>query len=125
MITASPESLSQPVCGAAVVKNEAQISIADVPDRPGAALTIFSKVAAKNIAMDMIVQNVGNDGLANISFTVFREDLPATLTAVEQAISELGSGSVSYDDNVLGRVNRRTRHGNANRCRRPYVSRPG
>ena len=100
MITASPESLSQPVCGAAVVKNEAQISIADVPDRPGAALTIFSKVAAKNIAMDMIVQNVGNDGLANISFTVFREDLPATLTAVEQAISELGSGSVSYDDNV-------------------------
>ena len=100
MITASPESLSQPVCGAAVVKNEARISITDVPDRPGAALTIFSKVAAKNIAMDMIVQNVGNDGLANISFTVFREDLPATLTAVEQAISELGSGSVSYDDNV-------------------------
>lgn len=100
MITTSPESQSHPVCGAAVVKNEAQISIANVPDRPGAALTIFSKVAARSIAMDMIVQNIGNDGLANISFTVFREDLPTALTAVEQAIEELGSGSVSYDDNV-------------------------
>lgn len=100
MITASPESQSQPVSGAAIVKNEAQISITNVPDRPGAALTIFSKVAARNIAMDMIVQNIGDEGLANISFTVFREDLPAALTAVEQAIEELGSGSVSYDDNV-------------------------
>ncbi|MGD9126627.1 MAG: aspartate kinase [Planctomycetia bacterium] len=100
MITNSPESPSQPVCGAAVVKNEAQVSIANVPDRPGAALTIFSKVAARNIAMDMIVQNIGTDGLANISFTVFREDLPATLTAVEQAIEELGSGLLSYDDSV-------------------------
>ena len=50
-----------------------------VPDRPGAAMTIFSQIAARNIAMDMIVQNVGDDGQADISFTVFRDDLPATL----------------------------------------------
>ena len=46
------------------------MTVLGVPDRPGAALTIFSKVAAKNIAMDMIVQNVAADGQADISFTV-------------------------------------------------------
>jgi aspartate kinase len=100
MIVAEPESRSQPVCGAAMVKNEARVSVMGVPDRPGAAMTLFSKIAARNIAMDMIVQNVGDDGHADISFTVFRDDLPATLTAVEQAVGELGAESFNYDDEV-------------------------
>ena len=100
MIVAEPESPGQPVCGAAMVKNEARVSVMGVPDRPGAAMTLFSKIAAKNIAMDMIVQNVGDDGHADISFTVFRDDLPATLTAVEQAVGELGAESFNYDDEV-------------------------
>ena len=100
MIVADPESPDQPVCGAAVAKNEARVSVLGVPDRPGAAMTLFSKIAAKNVAMDMIVQNIGDDGHADISFTVFRDDLPTALTAVEQAVAELGAESFSCDDDV-------------------------
>jgi aspartate kinase len=71
-----------------------------VPDRPGAALSIFSKVAAKNIAMDMIVQNEGADGRADLSFTVMREELPGTLRAVDAAVKEIGAEGYDYDENV-------------------------
>lgn len=100
MITAEPEARDQPICGVAVAKNEAQISVLGVPDRPGAALALFSAIAAKNIAMDMIVQNVGDGGRVDISFTVYRDDLPATLKAVETAVEQLGAESYHYDDDV-------------------------
>lgn len=100
MITAEPEDPDQPVCGAAMVKNEARVTVLGVPDRPGAASTIFSKIAARNIALDMIVQNVAAEGLADVSFTVARDDLPATLKAVEEAARQLGAQGYNYDDNV-------------------------
>lgn len=100
MIIDEPESGVQPVCGAALIKDEARITVLGVPDRPGAAITVFSKIAAKNIGMDMIIQNVGAEGLADISFTVVRGDLPATLRAVEEAVKELGAEGFDYDDNV-------------------------
>jgi len=100
MITADPEARNAAVCGAAKVKNEARVTVLGVPDRPGAALTVFSQIAAKKIPMDMIVQNVAAEGHADISFTVFRDDLPATLTAVEEATNELGAEGYSHDDDV-------------------------
>ena len=89
-----------PVCGAAMAKSEARVTVLGVPDRPGAALSIFSKVAAKNIALDMIVQNEAADGCADISFTVLRDDLPATLRAVDEAVKELGAEGSTCDENV-------------------------
>jgi aspartate kinase len=100
MITAVPEALGQAVCGAAMAKDEARITVLGIPDRPGAAMTIFSKIAAKNIATDMIVQNVAAGGQAEISFTVVRDDLPATLKAVEEATRAVGAQGYNYDDNV-------------------------
>lgn len=100
MITGRPESKNQAVCGAAVVRDEARITVMAVPDRPGAALTLFSKIAEKHIAMDMIVQNVGAGGQANISFTVFHDDMPPAMKAVEDAVEELGAESFNYDDDV-------------------------
>lgn len=100
MIVEEPESYAQPVCGAALLKDEARVTVLGVPDRPGAAITIFSKIAAKNIGMDMIIQNVGAEGLADISFTVVRDDLPTTLRAVEAAVKELGAEGYDYDDKV-------------------------
>ena len=100
MIVAEPELAGRAVCGAAMIKNEARVSISRVPDRPGAALAIFSKLAAKNIATDMIVQNVADDGHCDISFTVVRDDLPATLKAVEAASKELGAAGCTCDDEV-------------------------
>ncbi|HUT13254.1 MAG TPA: aspartate kinase [Thermoguttaceae bacterium] len=100
MITDEPEAPGMPVCGAAKVKTEALLTVLGVPDRPGAALTIFSRIAEKHIPMDMIVQNVGAEGHADISFTVFRDDLPAALKAVETATAELDVEGCRYDDDV-------------------------
>jgi len=88
MIVADPEAPDQPVCGAAMLKNEARVTVLGVPDRPGAAITVFSKIAAMNVTMDMIVQNVGAD------------DLPATLKAVEDATRELGAEGFNCDGEV-------------------------
>ncbi|MCL4192250.1 MAG: aspartate kinase [Thermoguttaceae bacterium] len=100
MIVADPEAPDQPVCGAALVKNEARVTVLGVPDRPGAAMGVFQKVADRNIAVDMIVQNVAEDGRADISFTVSRDELPTTLKAVDQAVKELGAAGYTYDDDV-------------------------
>jgi len=100
IIAADPEAPDQPVCGAAMIKDDARVTVLGVPDRPGAAMTVFSKIAAKNIAMDMIVQNVAAEGHADISFAVLRTDLPATLKAVEEATRVLGAQGYNYDENV-------------------------
>ncbi len=100
VICTQPESLSRPVCGAALVKDEAWVTVQGVPDRPGAASTIFSKIAGRKVAMDMIVQNVAAEGQADISFSVYRDDLARTLKAVEEACKELGAGTYTCDDSV-------------------------
>ncbi len=100
MITALPEAPDQPVGGAALAKNEARVTILGVPDNPGTSLAIFSKIAAKAISVDMIVQNVGADGIADISFTVLSDDLRSTLEAAESAASELAAEGVAHDDEV-------------------------
>ncbi len=100
MIVRDPEAPNMPVCGAAMAKSEARVTVLGVPDRPGAALSIFSKVAAKNIALDMIVQNEAAEGHADLSFTVLRDDLPSTLRAVDEAVKELGAEGYTYDENV-------------------------
>lgn len=99
-IVAQPESPDQPVCGAALVRDEARVTVAAVPDRPGISHAIFSSIAQRNVTVDMIVQNVGSDGLADISFTVPRGELHATLEAVQAGIEQIGGGTVSHDDAV-------------------------
>ena len=100
MIEGDPEAADMPVGGAALVKNEARVTISGVPDRPGTSLAIFSKLANRTISVDMIVQNVGDHGLADISFTVPRDELPAALQALDAAAQELGAHGVTQDDNV-------------------------
>ncbi len=99
MIVAQGESDNQAVSGATLVKNEARITLLGVPDVPGSSLAVFSKIAARNITVDMIVQNVAADGKADISFTVVKEELPTTLAAVEEAVRELGADGFTSDEN--------------------------
>jgi aspartate kinase len=99
MIVAEPEAPNQAVCGAAVIKDEARVTLRNVPDRPGVAAQIFMQLAAKKIGMDMIVQNVGAQGLADISFTVDRDELPVTLSLVGELAGQLGA-EVSHADDV-------------------------
>jgi aspartate kinase len=100
MIVHDPESPNTAVCGAAVIKDEARVTVLGVPDRPGTAVAIFSKIAAKNIPIDMIVQNIGSNGTADMSFTVDRDELPVTLKAIEDAMKELGGEGCNFGDNV-------------------------
>jgi len=98
------ESPDRAVSGAALTKNEARISITGVPDRPGAMQQIFTKLGGVDVAVDMIVQNIGAQGRAEISFTVLESDLPTAIRAVEEAADALRDGSddvaVSHDANV-------------------------
>ncbi|MDX1963130.1 MAG: aspartate kinase [Pirellulales bacterium] len=100
MIVADPESPNQAVCGAALVKDEARITVEGVPDRPGASLAIFKRIAAERIAVDMIVQNIGAEGRATISFTVPKDELKSALALTQAAADELGAKQVTSDDNV-------------------------
>ena len=100
MIVAEPESLNMAVGGAAITMNEARITVLGVPDVPGASFEIFSRIAEQNISVDMIVQNVGDEGHADISFTVPRDELQPTLDAVTSAGQSLGALDVTHDENV-------------------------
>ncbi|MDZ4821477.1 MAG: aspartate kinase [Planctomycetota bacterium] len=100
MIVASPEAANQAVCGAALVRDEARITIEGVPDRPGFSYAIFSKIAARRIAVDMIVQNIGAEGRATISFTVPKEELPNALEATNEAAKEISAKAVTFDEEV-------------------------
>jgi aspartate kinase len=92
----APEGDSEPrvVTGLALAKNEARVSLRDLPDRPGVMSAIFSKMAAHKIPIDMVVQNIGAGGTADVTFTVPEGDLAQTLTAAQEAIDELGAGSI-------------------------------
>jgi aspartate kinase len=100
IISVLPEEKNQPVGGAALAKDEARVTILGIPDQPGTSFTIFSEIAAQAISVDMIVQNVGAEGLADLSFTVLRDDLPATLAAAEHAVAKLGAEGVTCGDDV-------------------------
>lgn len=100
IIVHDPESKSRPVCGAAVTKREARVTVEGIRDEPGVSLQLFSRIAAKAISVDMIVQNIGKDGRANISFTVPQNELRLTLDAVRSADEILMPVNVTYDENV-------------------------
>jgi aspartate kinase len=87
------------VCGAALAKDEARIAVMDVPDKPGMSHRIFDTIARQNIAVDMIVQNVGAGKKATIGFTVPGGELNATLQAIEPVVREIGA-RCSHEVNV-------------------------
>src|SRR5207253_7391927 len=80
-----------PVCGAAIVRDEARINLEGVPDQPGVSHRVFSAIAEKNIVVDMIVQNASQAGRAAIGFTVLKNELAATLAVLRPLAAELGA----------------------------------
>ena len=88
------------VSGIALQKDEAKVTICDVPDKPGIAAIIFKELAVNNIVIDMIVQNVGRTGTTDISFTVLKEDLAKTIKVARKVAREVGAGEVIKDENI-------------------------
>ncbi|MCA9100789.1 MAG: aspartate kinase [Pirellulales bacterium] len=100
MIVDQPESSERAVSGAALVRNEALITVEGAPDVPGVCHTIFSKLAARSIPVDMIVQNVSADGRTDVSFTVLENELVPALECADESVVELGAAGVRHDAQV-------------------------
>ena len=88
------------VSGIAYSKQEAKITVIRVADRPGIAATLFGRVAAANIVVDVIVQNISQDGSTDISFTVPRADYAKAMDIVRGVAKEIGADKVIGDDKI-------------------------
>lgn len=81
-------------------KNEAKIAVRQVPDKPGIALKLFQPIAEANINVDMIVQNVSEDGTTDLTFTLPKADLKKALKIVDDISKEIGAKKVDADEKV-------------------------
>src|SRR5258706_12859018 len=92
------------VSGAALKKDLTRVTIKSVPDRPGIASKIFHTIAAANIVVDDIIQNVMDDNTANISFTIEHGDLHDIKPVVEKLMRELGEKTQAVYHGDLAKV---------------------
>mgnify|MGYP003341952271 FL=1 len=88
------------VRGLAADTKVAKVTMVAVPDRPGIAKSVFDPLAAANINVDMIVQNVSHDGTTDLSFTCSRSDLAAARPILEKIRSEIGARALEIDETV-------------------------
>ncbi len=88
------------VSGVTGDRNQAKITIVGVPDKPGIAARIFGPVAEANIVVDMIIQNVSQASLTDISFTVPRADLRKAVSLVQRVAKEIDAKSVAVTEAI-------------------------
>ena len=88
------------VTGAALVRDEARITVHGVPDCPESLQTLFRRVAESNVAIDMILKNIMREGAAKVSFTVAADELQPALQAASAAAQEIGAAGVVSDSEV-------------------------
>jgi len=88
------------VTGVTHDRTQAKISILRVPDRPGIAAQAFGAIAAKNIVVDMIVQNISRDGYTDMSFTLPRGEHARAVAALEEVARSIGALGVVHDERV-------------------------
>ena len=88
------------ISGIAFNRDEAKITILGVPDRPGIAYQILGPIGDANIDVDMIVQNVGHDGMTDFSFTVHRNDYHRALQVLKPVKEHTKAREVIGGDNI-------------------------
>ncbi len=90
------------ISGVAHDRSEVKVTVVGVPDKPGEAAKIFRELAAAEINIDMIVQNIstGGTGRTDVSFTVPSTDGAAALAALNKVQNEVGFEELLYDDHV-------------------------
>jgi len=88
------------VTGVTHDRNQAKVSILRVPDRPGIAARVFGAISAKNIVVDMIVQNISQDGYTDMSFTLPRGDHARAVADLSEVVREIGARGIVHDERV-------------------------
>ncbi|MDX1572192.1 MAG: aspartate kinase [Xanthomonadales bacterium] len=102
LITFEEETMEQPlVTGIAFNRDEAQLTVLGVQDRPGVAFSILGPIAKANIDVDMIVQNSGHDGMTDFTFTVHRNDYEQALELLRGLADSLGAREVQGDSRIV------------------------
>ncbi|MFC1570336.1 aspartate kinase [Candidatus Omnitrophota bacterium] len=88
------------VRGVTVNKNEAKVTVCDVPDKPGEASKLFGKLAKADVNVDMIIQNVSRTKATDISFTVDKKELNRTQDVVKRIAGQIGAKGVKFNKNI-------------------------
>jgi aspartate kinase len=102
LITYEENEMEAPlISGIAFSRDEAKLTVRGVPDKPGIAYRILGDVAAGNINVDMIVQNVGADGTTDFTFTVPRGDYKKAREILKATAAQLGAREVTGDDQIV------------------------
>ncbi len=86
--------------GVAVDRNQAKVTIAGVPDKPGIAAQVFQTVADASINIDVIVQNISEKGFTDISFTVAANEVGKATAAVEPLVPQIGAREVIANEDI-------------------------
>ena len=101
MVTKEDETMERAaISGVAYNRDEAKITIMEIPDHPGIASNVFGPVAEAGINVDVIVQNVSEEGHTDITFTVPRSDYAPTMKIMAGLSKELGASNLKGDDTV-------------------------
>jgi aspartate kinase len=102
LITLEDTGMEEPlISGIAFNRDEAQLTVTGVPDRPGIAAAILGPIGEANIEVDMIVQNVAEDSTTDFTFTVHRNDLPNATAVVQRVAKELGAKGVKSAQDIV------------------------
>ena len=88
------------VRGISVERNQAKVTVAQVPDKPGCAARLFTALADANVMVDVIVQNVSASGSTDISFTMNRDELEKIGDLLDRVAQEIGAGNVIKKDGI-------------------------
>ena len=94
--------MEQAIVSGVYALEDAKVTVYRVPDRPGVAARVFTALAANHVNVDMIIQNVVH-GVAELSFSVPHEDVPATRRAITAAAGQLGPMTTEEDES-MGKV---------------------
>jgi aspartate kinase len=102
LITYEENDMEAPlISGIAFSRDEAKLTVRGVPDKPGIAYRLLGDIAAANINVDMIVQNVGADGTTDFTFTVPRGDYKKATETVKKTAGQLAAREVTGDDKIV------------------------
>ena len=101
LICEEDPKMEQPVVsGIMCDKNQAKITLKEVPDQPGIAANIFEPLATASISVDMIIQNVSEQGHTDLSFTLAREELDEAMVIMNKAAKKIHATQISSDAKI-------------------------